>query len=123
MKIICTALVLSITACSSSKNTSTTSPPDTAKIEYTNTTAEADDCYYPRKTIVTMTDSEGLIALVAETYIITNTDGTARYQPCKLPASFCKEGMSVQFSGDKLEINPGERRFAAPFRLRHIKQR
>jgi len=115
--LLCCTLMLA--ACSSSKNKTSSTTTNTP---YVNTTPTSEDCYYPRKTIISVTDAVGKIAFVADTYLITNQDGTKRYQPCELPTRFSVEGMAVQYSGDKLEINPGERRIASPFRLQNIRQ-
>ncbi|MBT8448104.1 MAG: hypothetical protein KJO69_00330 [Gammaproteobacteria bacterium] len=74
-------------------------------------------CYEARKTLLTFDEAPGVIARIGDFYIITMNDGQKRLQPCKMPADFKREGLTVIFSGEQVEINPGERRFAMPLRL------
>lgn len=78
-----------------------------------------EDCYYPRKTILSLDNYPGIITKIASTYIIK----TDRHQlePCSLPEGYKKEGLTVIITGDKLEIFPYERRQSTPFRLKYIK--
>ena len=82
-----------------------------------------EDCHGKRNVVQNLEEVEGTIMNVANRFIIATNDGTSRYNPCELPGKLKKEGMPVRFSGDVLEIFPGERLAATPFRLRNIKER
>lgn len=75
------------------------------------------DCYPHRKVILSFDNEPGVISKVGEYYIISDRSGKRRYQPCSFPEPFKKEGMEIRFSGEQVEINPGERRYAMPLRL------
>lgn len=79
-----------------------------------------EDCYTPRKVIRELQREEGQIMLIGDQYVISMKSGNRRYQPCTMPKAFRKAELAVTFSGDQLEINPGERRIATPIRLRYL---
>lgn len=81
------------------------------------------DCYYPRKTIMTLTDEQGMVGMVGDRYILRDASGQRRLQPCSLDPQWQVDSLPVLFSGDILEINPGERRYATPFRLQALTSR
>ncbi len=99
---------------------------DKAPITTQNTPQMGDDiedCHGKRKVGQTLESVEGEITKVAGKFVISTNNGNSRYNPCELPAKLKKEGMPVRFSGDILEIFPGERLFATPFRLKNIVER
>lgn len=102
-------------ACKSTKE----GQPSTVKTAEIQTPSSAEDCYYPRKTIRTLTDEAGAILRVDDRYLI-DADSKGRYLPCEMPAEYRQEGLRVTFSGDKLEIFPNERLMGTPLRLQSI---
>jgi len=84
---------------------------------------DIEDCHGKRMVGQTLEGVNGEILKVAGNFVISTDNGNSRYNPCELPAKLKKEGMPVRFSGDVLEIFPGERLFATPFRLRNIVER
>ena len=88
----------------------------------TPSTIDSDDCYPDRKVVYQHTDVDGRIGKVGDYYIIHHGEQTGRLQPCALPTKYQVEDLRVIFSGDQVEINPGERRFAMPLRLRTIEK-
>ena len=116
IKSILLIVSLSIVGCKSQKTPKQNAAMDTT---YVNKTPKAEDCHYPRKTIYTMENENGNIAFIANTYVIVTAE-EKRYQPCELPTNYQKEGLSVSFTGDKLEVMAHERRFATPLRLHSI---
>jgi len=82
-----------------------------------------EDCHGKRNVSQTLEEVEGTIMKVAGRFVIATDNGNSRYNPCELPGKLKKEGILVRFSGDVLEIFPGERLFATPFRLRNIVER
>ncbi|MEM9548192.1 MAG: hypothetical protein AAGA77_19580 [Bacteroidota bacterium] len=82
-----------------------------------------EDCHGKRNIVQNLEEVEGSIMNVANRFVIVTNNGTSRYNPCKLPDKLKKEGMPIRFSGDVLEILPGERLAATPFRLRNIVER
>jgi len=119
-------LILGIISCKSSKkemeNMSSAKEvilTDDPVLENDKPNEEIEDCFYPRKTIRTITDEEGKMLQVSGHYVIvSNVKG--RYQPCKVTEEFRKDGLEVIFSGDKLEIFPNERRIGTPLRLESL---
>jgi hypothetical protein len=67
-------------------------------------------------------DAAGRVGKVGDYYIIHHNNGTGRLQPCNLPDAFKVEDLRIVFTGDQVEINPGERRFAMPMRLHRIEK-
>lgn len=110
-------LLLSIAYSVSCKSTKTPPPEEPTIVVET----AANDCYYPRKTILSLSEERGSIGMVGEYYILRDASGDRRLQPCELAQSYRVDSLAVTFSGDILEINPGERRYATPFRLTSIR--
>jgi PBP1b-binding outer membrane lipoprotein LpoB len=84
---------------------------------------EEEDCHGKRMTSQTLEDVEGTILKIGDKFIISTNNGSSRYNACKIPENLQKEGILVRFTGDVLEIFPGERLMATPFRLRNIVER
>lgn len=84
---------------------------------------QEEDCHGKRMVTQTLEEVEGTIEKVANRYVITTENGNNRYNPCELPKKLHVGGMLVRFSGEVLEIMPGERLFATPFRLKNIVER
>lgn len=108
--------ILLVSICCSCKTTTPVSPSDTPSLGIDN-----QDCYPSRKVVYEHEAAEGRIGKVGDYYIIHHNNNTGRLQPCTLPAAFQQEDLKVIFSGDQVEINPGERRFAMPMRLHNIR--
>jgi len=81
------------------------------------------DCHGKRMVTGTLEEVEGKMLKVADTFVITTDGGTSRYNPCTLPDRLKKDGVLVRFTGEILEIFPGERLMATPFRLENIVER
>ena len=81
------------------------------------------DCHGERLVTQNLEEVDGSIIEVAGRFVIGTNNGTDRYNPCELPGKFKQNGLSVRFSGEVLEIRPGERLIATPFRLRNIVER
>ena len=82
-----------------------------------------EDCHGKRRVSQTFDSVEGSILKVAGKFVISTDNGNSRYNPCDLPSNLKKDGILVRFSGDVLEIQPGERLIATPFRLKNIVER
>ena len=82
-----------------------------------------EDCHGKRMVGQTLEGVEGSILNVAGRFVIATDNGNKRYNPCELPKKLKVDGMPVRFSGDILEIFPGERLIATPFRLKNIVER
>jgi hypothetical protein len=106
--LIIASLCFSICSCHCSKQDVTNLPLETV---FDNS------CYESRKTLLSFDNDIGEITRIGDFYIITMNKGKKRLQPCKLPNSFKEEGLQIMFTGEQVEINPGERRFAMPLRL------
>lgn len=81
------------------------------------------DCHGKRMVTQTFEEADGAILKVANTYVISTDGGNNRYNPCELPGKLKKDGVLVRFTGEVLEIFPGERLIATPFRLKNIVER
>ncbi len=79
-----------------------------------------EDCHGKRKVSQTLEKVEGSILKIADKYVISTNNGNSRYNPCKLSKMHKKDGVLIHFSGDVLEIFPGERLIATPFRIKNI---
>jgi len=84
---------------------------------------QEEDCHGKRAVGQTLEEVEGIIMKVAGKFVIATDNGNSRYNPCELPKKLSREGVLVRFTGEVLEIFPGERLFATPFRLRNIVER
>lgn len=82
-----------------------------------------EDCHGKRMVTQTLEEVEASILKVGDKYVISTNNGNNRYNPCDLPKKLMVGGMLVRFSGDVLEIRPGERLIATPFRLKNIVER
>ena len=102
--------------CKSTKETT----PTTAKTVEIQTPAAEEDCYYPRKTIRTITEEGGAVLEIDGKYLI-DADSRGRYLPCSVPTAYQQVGLRVIFTGDKLEIFPNERLMGSPLRLQQIR--
>lgn len=78
-----------------------------------------EDCFSSRKKIDTITKEEGKIVRSGDFFYIASLSGR-RYTPCKMPESYCKEGLNVVFSGEVLADDPRERRMGSAFHLHYI---
>ena len=87
------------------------------------TLEDKEDCHGKRMVTQTLEEVDGSILEVAGQFVITTDNGTNRYNPCDLAGKFEKNGVLVRFSGEVLEIKPGERLIATPFRLQNIVER
>lgn len=108
-------LTILISLCYGCKTTTATSQGSD-----TPDTIDGDDCYPNRKVVFNYIDAEGRVGKVGDYYIIHHNNGTGRLHPCTLPDAFKVEDLRIVFSGDQVEINPGERRLAMPIRLHRI---
>ena len=79
-----------------------------------------EDCHGKRVVTQTIESAEGSILKVGDKYVISTENGNTRYNPCDLPKNLMVGGKLVRFSGEVLEIRPGERLIATPFRLKNI---
>ena len=82
-----------------------------------------EDCHGKRRVSQTIEEVDASILKVADRYVISTDGGNSRYNPCDLPGKLKKDGILVRFSGEVLEIFPGERLIATPFRLKNIVER
>ncbi len=82
-----------------------------------------EDCHGTRMVTQTLEGMDASILKVADRFVISTDNGINRYNPCDLPEKLKKGGMLVRFSGDVLQIQPGERLIATPFRLKNIVER
>lgn len=82
-----------------------------------------EDCHGKRMVGQTLEGVEGSILNVAGRFVISTENGNNRFNPCELPKKLKVDGMPVRFSGEVLEIFPGERLIATPFRLKNIAER
>ncbi len=78
----------------------------------------AENCYTNRKVRKTISNFDGEIILMMDTYVFSTPDKSIRYGMCPMPEALKKEGLKLSISGDVMEIFPNERRFATPFVLR-----
>lgn len=84
---------------------------------------DEEDCHGKRMVTSMIEEGDGVMMKVAGNFVIATDNGNSRYNPCDLSGKFKKEGMLVRFTGEVLEIKPGERLFATPFRLKNIVER
>lgn len=82
-----------------------------------------EDCHGKRRVSQNLDAVEGSILKVADRFVISTDNGNNRYNPCELPNKLKKDGILVRFSGEVLQIMPGERLIATPFRLKTIVER
>lgn len=82
-----------------------------------------EDCHGKRNVNQTFEEVEGKMLKIGDKFVISTNGGNSRYNPCELPSKLKKEGILVRFSGEVLEIFPGERLIATPFRLKNIVER
>lgn len=86
-------------------------------------TGMVQDCYADRKKEKTIEKEAAIVIKWQEFYLLSSDDGTQKWQPCEVPASFRKQGLKVYFSGDEMSVFPGERRAATPLHLSAIELR
>lgn len=84
---------------------------------------EIEDCHGKRKVSGSINDLEGFVLKLGDHFVLTSKNGNNRYNPCEVPDRFKTDGMTVQFSGNSLEIFANERLIATPFRLESISER
>lgn len=82
-----------------------------------------EDCHGKRNVSQTLEEVDASILKIGDKYVISTNNGNQRYNPCELPEKLKMEGILVRFSGEVLEIFPGERLMATPFRLWNIVER
>lgn len=82
-----------------------------------------EDCHGKRMVSQSFDEAEGSILEVGGMFVISMDNGNSRYNPCDLSKKYKKNGMLVRFTGESLEIFPGERLVATPFRLKNITER
>jgi hypothetical protein len=72
------------------------------------------DCMKDRNNVETISNVDGTIVKVGDTYIITSLDGSMRYSPCNLTDQSKQEGLLVKFSVITKEIKSNERWVGTP---------
>ena len=82
-----------------------------------------EDCHGKRRVSQTLEEVNASILKVGDKYVISADGGNSRYNPCELPSKLKKDGLSIRFSGEVLEIFTNERLIATPFRLKNIVER
>lgn len=84
---------------------------------------EEEDCHGKRLVSQTFEEVDAFILKVGGNYVISMDNGNSRYNPCEIADKYKVDGMMVRVTGESLEIFPGERLIATPFRLSNIAER
>lgn len=80
------------------------------------------DCHGKRIATREISDMVGYMTNMRTQWIISSSDGTERYMPCKVDTKYQVDSLKVLFTGSALEIFPNERLIATPFRLSSIRE-
>lgn len=81
------------------------------------------DCMKDRKNVETISDSNGTIRKISDTYVIVTQNENMRYVPCNLPESFKKDSLDVTFTVMTKEVKPNERWVGTPCYLLNLESK